>query len=84
MSKTPMEEYDSEGAGGLHVQMIAEEEAMSCIQHAALLSSEHACFMVWLVEKGKEEFHGEFEEVLCVKLSEEECPGVPVRDLPKY
>ena len=83
LSKTSMEEYDSEGSQGLHFQLMAEMETAARIQRAALLSKKHARFMVWLVEKGKEEFHGEFEEVLCVELSKEECPGVPVRDLPK-
>ena len=81
LSKTPMEEYDSEGTDGHHFQLMAEEETVARIQRAALLSKEHACFMAWLVEKGKQERYEEFEKVLRVDQTKGGYPGVPMRDL---
>ena len=83
LSNAPMEEYDSEGDQGHHFEFMAEVETAACIQRAALLSEEHARFMVWLVEKGKQELYEEFEQVLYVEQTKGEHPGVPVRDLAK-
>ena len=84
LSKNPMEEYDSEGTDGLHFQFMVEMETAARIQRAALLSEEHARFMAWLVEKGKQELYEESEKVLHVEQTKGDYPGVPVRDLPKY
>ena len=62
LSNAPMEVYDSEGDQGHHFQFMAEMETAARIQRAALLSAEHACFMVWLEVKGKQELYKEFEE----------------------
>ena len=51
LSNAPMEGYDSDGDQGRHAKFIAEYETAACMQRAALLSAEHTCFMVWLVEK---------------------------------
>ena len=81
LSDTVGEEYDSEGTGGRHFEFMAEIETVARIQRAALLSKEHARFMAWLVEKGKQELYEEFEKVLRVEHTKGEYPGVPVMDL---
>ena len=83
LSNPPMKEYDSESDQGRHFQFMADVETATCIQRASLLSAEHARFMAWLEEKGKQELYEEFKEDLRAEQAEGEYPGVPVRDLPK-
>ena len=84
LSDEPMEgPYDSDGDQARYAEFMEEMETAARIQRAALLSTEHACFMAWLAEKGKEELYEQFEKVFHAERAHGEYPGVPVRDLSK-
>ena len=84
LSDEPMEgPYDSNGDQACHAEFFKEYETAARIQRAALLSTEHARFMAWLAEKGKEGLYAEFEKVVHEEQAQREYPGVPVRDLPQ-
>ena len=82
LSDEPFEgRYDSDSQQGRHAEFIEELKTAERIQRAALLATEHTRFMVWLVEKGKQELYGEFEGVLREEHKNGKYPGAPVRDL---
>ena len=83
LSNALMEGYDSDGDQSRHVEFMVEVETTARIQHTALLSTEHARFMAWFVEKGKQELYAEFEKVVCMDQTKGDYLGVSVRDLPK-
>ena len=75
--------YDSDGNQARHAKFVEEYETAARIQRAALLSTEHTCFMAWLAEKGKEELYEQFGKVVRAERAQGGYPGVPVGGLPK-